>query len=78
MAPSTLDVSYRIVWLDVCRGVAVAGMILVNNPGSWADVYWPLAHAGWHGWTPADLIFDGKMVQTLALVLHELATNAVK
>jgi predicted acyltransferase len=56
-AASTLDASFRKVWLDVCRGVAVAGMILVNNPGSWADVYWPLAHAGWHGWTPADLIF---------------------
>jgi predicted acyltransferase len=57
MAASTSDASYRKVWLDVCRGVAVAGMILVNNPGSWTDVYWPLAHAGWHGWTPADLIF---------------------
>jgi predicted acyltransferase len=32
-------------------------MILVNNPGSWGDQYWPLAHAEWHGWTPTDLIF---------------------
>jgi predicted acyltransferase len=47
----------RELWLDVCRGIAVAGMILVNNPGSWADVYWPLTHADWHGWTPTDLIF---------------------
>jgi predicted acyltransferase len=44
-------------WLDVLRGVAVAGMIVVNNPGSWDHVYWPLAHAPWHGWTAADLIF---------------------
>src|SRR5687768_16924019 len=32
-------------------------MILVNNPGSWAHLYWPLEHARWHGWTPTDLIF---------------------
>jgi len=32
-------------------------MILVNNPGSWSAVYWPLLHAPWHGWTPTDLIF---------------------
>ncbi len=32
-------------------------MVLVNNPGSWATIYWPLAHAEWHGWTPTDLIF---------------------
>lgn len=43
--------------LDAFRGLTVAGMILVNNPGSWAYVYPPLAHAAWHGWTPTDLIF---------------------
>ncbi|MBI3406141.1 MAG: DUF5009 domain-containing protein [Acidobacteria bacterium] len=32
-------------------------MILVNNPGSWSAIYWPLAHAEWNGWTPTDLIF---------------------
>lgn len=39
------------------RGITIAGMILVNNPGSWSAIYWPLAHAEWHGWTPTDLIF---------------------
>jgi predicted acyltransferase len=43
--------------LDAFRGLSVAGMILVNNPGSWSYVYPPLAHAEWHGWTPTDLIF---------------------
>ena len=43
--------------LDVFRGVTIAGMILVNNPGSWKHVYAPLRHAEWHGWTPTDLIF---------------------
>lgn len=32
-------------------------MILVNNPGDWDHIYWPLDHAKWHGWTPTDLIF---------------------
>jgi predicted acyltransferase len=43
--------------LDVFRGMTVAGMILVNNPGSWGAIYSPLEHAAWHGWTPTDLIF---------------------
>ena len=47
----------RLLSLDAFRGIAIAGMILVNNPGSWRHVYWPLRHAVWNGWTPADLIF---------------------
>src|SRR5438270_5002234 len=63
----------RLESLDVFRGLTIAGMILVNNPG--AASYWPLDHAdelmtanpsGWYpgkawvnanGWTPTDLIF---------------------
>jgi len=47
----------RLVSLDAFRGITIAAMILVNNPGDWAHVYWPLLHAPWHGWTPTDLIF---------------------
>ncbi|GAA4405375.1 DUF5009 domain-containing protein [Nibrella viscosa] len=47
----------RLLSLDVFRGITVAGMILVNNPGDWGHVYAPLLHAPWHGWTPTDLIF---------------------
>lgn len=49
--------SERLVSLDVFRGMTVAGMLLVNNPGTWSAIYPPLAHAPWHGWTPTDLIF---------------------
>jgi predicted acyltransferase len=47
----------RLLSLDVFRGMTVAGMLLVNNPGTWSAIYPPLAHAPWHGWTPTDLIF---------------------
>ncbi len=49
--------SERLVSLDVFRGLTVAGMLLVNNPGSWGAIYPPLEHASWNGWTPTDLIF---------------------
>jgi predicted acyltransferase len=41
----------------VFRGLTVAAMLLVNDPGSWSHIYPPLHHAAWHGWTPTDLIF---------------------
>lgn len=43
--------------IDALRGLTVAAMLLVNNPGDWAHVYAPLLHADWHGFTPTDLIF---------------------
>jgi predicted acyltransferase len=62
--PYTADVSAappppreRLLSLDVFRGLTVAGMLLVNNPGSWGHIYPPLEHAPWNGWTPTDLIF---------------------
>ncbi len=50
-------VNDRLISLDVFRGITIAGMVLVNNPGTWGHIYWPLAHAAWHGWTPTDLVF---------------------
>jgi len=47
----------RLRALDVLRGATIAGMILVNNPGSWGAIYAPLRHAAWHGCTPTDLVF---------------------
>lgn len=47
----------RLVSLDVFRGMTIAFMILVNNPGSWSTVYRPLLHAEWHGATPTDWVF---------------------
>jgi predicted acyltransferase len=47
----------RLLSLDVFRGLTIAGMLLVNDPGTWSAIFPPLEHAEWHGWTPTDLIF---------------------
>ncbi|UCH09368.1 MAG: DUF5009 domain-containing protein, partial [Fidelibacterota bacterium] len=47
----------RLTSLDAFRGLTIAGMILVNNPGDWSHVFRPLLHAEWNGWTPTDWIF---------------------
>ena len=48
--------SKRLLALDILRGITIAGMIMVNNPGSWSYVYAPLGHAKWNGLTPTDLV----------------------
>jgi predicted acyltransferase len=52
-----MNTSERLLSLDIFRGITVAAMILVNNPGSWDTVYSPFLHAKWDGCTPTDLIF---------------------
>lgn len=47
----------RITSIDALRGLTVAFMILVNDPGDWAHTYAPLDHAPWNGFTPTDLVF---------------------
>ena len=47
----------RLLSLDILRGITIAGMLLVNNPGTWSYIYKPLEHADWIGLTPTDLVF---------------------
>ncbi len=47
----------RLLALDILRGITIAGMLLVNNPGTWDAIYAPLCHAEWNGLTPTDLVF---------------------
>ena len=56
-APVPKQPKERLLSLDVFRGMTIAGMLLVNDPGTWSAIYPPLEHAPWHGWTPTDLIF---------------------
>src|SRR6476661_6176439 len=54
--PDVAEQNSRLISLDVFRGMTIAGMVLVNNPGT-SPVYWPLDHAEWNGLTPTDWIF---------------------
>ena len=55
--PAPKQPKERLLSLDVFRGMTIAGMLLVNDPGTWSAIYPPLEHATWNGWTPTDLIF---------------------
>jgi len=47
----------RLVSVDMLRGLTVALMILVNDPGDWSHLFRQLDHAEWNGWTLTDLVF---------------------
>ncbi len=49
----------RFAALDIFRGLCIVGMVLVNTPGDPTQVFAPLRHAEWHGWTLADLVAPG-------------------
>ena len=53
---AALGKSDRLVSLDAFRGLTVAFMVLVSNPGSVA-IYRPLDHSPWNGWTITDVVF---------------------
>ena len=71
----------RILSIDIFRGITIAMMIIVNNPGSWAYVYAPLRHAKWHGCTPTDLVFPfflfivGAAMRFAFVRWHSFASN---
>ncbi len=55
--PRTQLTTKRLVSLDAFRGLTIASMILVNNPGPGAPTYRQLEHADWNGWTFTDTVF---------------------
>lgn len=67
--------SSRLLSLDVMRGITIAGMIMVNNPGSWSSVYAPLRHASWNGITPTDLVFPFFMFMMGVAVYFSLSKS---
>jgi predicted acyltransferase len=69
----------RLLALDAFRGLTILAMILVNDPGSWEHIYWPLEHAKWFGWTPTDLVFPFFLFivgTSLAYSLRRFRTDA--
>ena len=75
--PSAAFKPERLVSLDVYRGLTIAGMILVTDPGTYSAVYRPLLHANWNGWTPTDMIFPSFLfISGVAMTLSFAARTA--
>lgn len=73
--PSAIPKPARLVSLDVFRGITIAGMILVNNPGS-GDIYGPLRHAEWNGCTATDLVFPFFLFIVGVAIAYSLSRRA--
>lgn len=68
----------RITSIDALRGLTIAFMILVNNPGDWAHVYWPLDHAPWNGFTPTDLVFPMFLFLVGCSIVFSISSRVAK
>jgi len=70
-----LNSSSRLMSLDVYRGLMVAAMIVVDNPGSDEHAYWPIMHTKWNGWTPADFIFPSFLFLVGISIVYSFAAR---
>lgn len=68
----------RVLSVDMLRGLTIAFMILVNDPGDWTHVFGPLNHAEWSGWTLTDLVFPTFLFVMGAAMVFSLATRAAR
>ena len=76
VAPTT--VTTRVLSVDVLRGITIAFMILVNDPGDWAHTYSQLEHAKWNGWTLTDLVFPNFLFIVGASIIFSLASRVAR
>jgi len=77
LAAAAVSAPARLSSLDAFRGATIAAMVIVNNPGTWTAMYWPLEHAEWDGWTPTDLIFPFFLVIVgVSITLSRRTLNA--
>ncbi len=65
----------RLLSLDFFRGLTMAAMVLVNNPGDWAHIYAPLEHSKWNGCTPTDLIFPFFLYMVGVSIVYAIGTK---
>ncbi|MHA4809421.1 acyltransferase family protein [Flavitalea flava] len=72
----------RLLALDIFRGLTIATMITVNDPGIEERSYAPLLHAKWNGITPTDFVFPSFIFMVGASVAlsysRQLAKNVPK
>lgn len=68
----------RVLSVDMLRGLTIALMILVNDPGDWGHVFHQLDHAEWNGWTLTDLVFPTFLFLVGASIIFSLGSRAEK
>jgi predicted acyltransferase len=68
----------RVLSVDLLRGLTIAFMILVNDPGDWGHVFGPLDHSAWNGWTLTDLVFPTFLFLVGASLVFSLESRAAK
>lgn len=68
----------RVLSVDVLRGLTIALMILVNDPGDWSHIFGPLEHAEWNGWTLTDLVFPTFLFLAGASIVFSMTARAAR
>ena len=68
----------RVLSVDLLRGLTIALMILVNDPGDWSHVFTPLDHSPWNGWTLTDLVFPTFLFLIGASIVFSLDSRVKK
>ena len=74
----TLGAPQRVLSVDVARGITIAFMILVNDPGDWNHVYAQLDHSAWNGWTLTDLVFPNFLFLIGAAIVFSLQSRTAR
>jgi predicted acyltransferase len=74
----TIPGPQRVLSVDLLRGLTIALMILVNDPGDWGHVFPQLDHAVWNGWTLTDLVFPTFLFLVGASIVFSLDARAAK
>src|ERR1700712_5744929 len=65
----------RLISVDGLRGLTIALMILVNDPGDWAHTYTQLDHAAWNGFTLTDFVFPNFLFLVGAAIILSLGSR---
>ena len=68
----------RVLSVDVLRGLTIALMILVNDPGDWAHTYTQLDHAKWNGFTLTDFVFPNFLFLVGVSIIFSLQSRIAR
>ncbi len=78
MSPTPAAAPARVLSIDVLRGLTIALMILVNDPGDWAHTYTQLDHAPWNGFTLTDFVFPNFLFLVGASIILSLQSRIAR